>query len=77
MPRVKLCVPEVDKLKGLVLERQNALGYSEGKMAKVFNVSPVTYRKRMTEPSENWTVKEIKSVCLKLGIPKEEWRAAI
>lgn len=77
MPRVKLATPEKDRLKGLILERQNALGYSEEKMAQVFGVSAVTYRKNMREPSENWTVAKIKSVCLKLGIAKEEWREVI
>ena len=39
MPRVKLGRPEVDRVKGLILERQKAYGYTEAKMAKIGRAS--------------------------------------
>lgn len=78
MPRVKLGTPEVDKVKGLILERQLAYGYSEAKMAKLVGCSESTWRKMIRERStKEWTLGEILKLTHALGIPKDEVRAAI
>lgn len=78
MPRVKLGTPEVDKVKGLILERQLAYGYSETKMATLMGCSENKWRKMMRERStKEWTLGEILKLTHALGIPKDEVRAAI
>lgn len=78
MPRVKLGTPEIDKVKGLILERQIAYGYSEEKMAELAGMSQTTYRKRMREQSaKEWKLSEILKLTHALGIPKDDVRAAI
>lgn len=78
MPRVNLATPEVDKVKGLILERQMAYGYSEEKMAKLAGCSGTTWRKRMREQStKDWPLKDILKLTHALGIPKDDVRAAI
>lgn len=78
MPRVNLGKPEVDKVKGLILERQNALGYSEMHMAKLAGKSKTTYHRMMAErSSRDWTLRDILKLTNALGIPKDEVRAAI
>lgn len=78
MPRVKLGTPEIDKVKGLILERQIAYGYEEPKMAELAGMSQSTYRKRMREQStKEWKLSEILKLTHALGIPKDDVRAAI
>ncbi len=78
MPRVKLAVPEVDKVKGLFFERQKALGYSEAKMAALSGYSPATYRTMIRHRrTSEWKLCDILKLAKALGIPKDEIRAAI
>lgn len=78
MPRVKLGTPEVDKVKGLILERQMAYGYSETRMAELAGCSEAKYRRRMREQStKDWPLKDILKLTHALGIPKDDVRAAI
>lgn len=78
MPRVNLGKPEVDKVKGLILERQNALGYSQARMAQLAGCAPATYYRMMNEKSsKDWTLRDILKLTSALGIPKDEVRAAI
>lgn len=78
MPRVKLGTPEVDKVKGLILERQLAYGYNTEKMAELAGMSSTTFHKRMRDQStKEWTLGEILKLTHALGIPKDDVRAAI
>lgn len=78
MPRVNLGKPEVDKIKGLILERQNALGYSQTRMAKLSGYSQAKYYRMMNEKSsKDWPLKDILKLTNALGISKDEVRAAI
>lgn len=70
-------VPEVDKIKALILERQQALGYSRTKMAEILGVSVTTYWQMMKRPVDTWALGEIKTMCRALGISKDALRAAI
>lgn len=70
-------VPEIDKLKALILERQLTLGYSRAKMAKILGVSTTTYWQKMKRPIDTWELGEIKTMCKALGIPKDTLRAVI
>lgn len=70
-------VPEVDKIKALILERKNALGYSRAKMAAILGVSTTTYWSMMNRPIDTWELGEIKTMCKALGIPKDTLRAVI
>lgn len=77
MPRVKLGVPQVDALKGLILERQNALGISDNAMSKKLGVATGTYNSMIHKPTDQWKLAHIKKACTILGIPKDDMRACI
>lgn len=78
MPRVKLAVPEVDKVKGLFLERQIALGYSEAKMAELSGYSLATYRNMIRHRrTSDWKLCDILKLAKALGISKDDIRVSI
>lgn len=77
MPKVKMCRPETDKIKALILERQNAYGYNQEKMAELSGYSRTTYIKMMKAPTKTWKLQDILNLCRALDIPKDEVRAAI
>lgn len=77
MPRVKLNVPPVDPLKGVILERQKALRLSDRAMSEKLGVSGATYSNMMRRPIDTWSLEQIKRTCSILGIPKDTLRAHI
>lgn len=80
MPRVNYLgtVPEVDKIKALILERQNALGYTQSEMANVAGFSLTKWREMVkSKPTTQWELGTILKLSKALGIPKDTIRAAI
>lgn len=77
MPRVKLNVPPVDPLKGVILERQKALRLSDRAMSAKLGLSNATYSNMMRRSTDTWQLGQIKKTCSILGIEKEVLRKNI
>lgn len=78
MPRVNLGRPDVDKVKGLILERQKAYGYTEAKMAELSGYSQSKYQRMIRhQRTTEWKLGDILKLTTALGIAKDDVRAAI
>lgn len=77
MPRVKLNVPPVDPLKGVILERQKALRLSNRAMSEKLGLSNATYSNMMQRPTDQWQLDRLKKTCFVLGIDKDTLRKHI
>ena len=83
MPRTRLdkyAAPKrqpLDLPKALILERIVSLGVGSGEIAKALNISEATFSRRRRQPSSEWTLGEIISACVFLGIDPADLRSAI
>ena len=69
--------PAIDPLKGLILERVEAMKIKPETLSAVFDCSEVTARKRLKQPTREWKYGEILDFCKYTGIPLDELRTAV
>lgn len=78
MPRVSLGQPKRDYAKALILERKDAYGYTDEQLGKMLGLSRQTFSRLLhTKHTDEWTVKQLTTICRKLGVPIEELRESI
>ena len=69
--------PAIDPLKGLILERVEAMKIKPEILSAVLDCSEVTARKRLKQPMREWKYGEILDFCKYAGIPLEELRTSV
>ena len=69
--------PAIDPLKGLILERVEAMKIKPEILSAIFDCSEVTARKRLKQPTREWKYGEILDFCKYTGIPIEELRTSV
>lgn len=84
MPKTKLTekycqskTPPVDPLKGLILERVNAMNYKQDDIAQIIGKTPNTVYSRLKGSMRDWRYGELLDLCKASGVPIEDLRAAI
>ena len=77
MPKTRFDNPKRDAPLELVLGRKASLGFSEKHLAEKMHISRSTFRARLNDGSDNWTISELKRFCRVLDIPIEEMRQAL
>ena len=69
--------PAIDPLKGLILERVEAMKIKPEILSAVLDCSEVTARKRLKQPTREWKYGEILDFCKYAGILLEELRTSV
>ena len=69
--------PAIDPLKGLILERVEAMKIKPEILSAIFDCSEVTARKRLKQPMREWKYGVILDFCKYTGIPLEELRTSV
>lgn len=65
--------PAVDPVKGMFLERQNALGLTTKQMAQLSGYGETRFREMLkTTPTWQWKVETVMKLAKGLGIPNEK-----
>lgn len=65
--------PAVDPVKGMFLERQNALGLTTKQMAQLSGYGETQYRKLIkSTPTRQWKIETVLRLAAGLGIPNEK-----
>lgn len=78
MPKVIYCTPKRrDAVKGLILEYKALGKLTDTKLAEMWGVSRATCSRRLNEQHSDEWLSDAKFICKKLGVPIEEFRAAV